>query len=205
MSDLQQIARSTAPIVLHDELAAFLGFTPHLSYTLEDAGKFAGHLCPTVATAFEMARRALLELWADETPERGHIKVDVASQPDSFANGPLAQVIGFVTGAAGVTGFKGIAGRFNRQNLLHFDANLTPFGSVTFTRTDTGAAVRISALGERIPGEPDMAPNMRAALSGDAEALRRFQAAWARRVKFVVEHPEQILDVQHLNPTGSRS
>ena len=205
MTDLESIAQSAAPIELHDDLADFLGFTPKLAYTLDDAGKFAGHLCPTVATAFEMARRALKELFGTATPQRGQVQVTVASQPDAFANGPLAQIIGYVTGAAGVTGFKGIAGRFNRQNLLHFDANATPFGSVTFTRVDTGASVRITAFGERIPGEPDMAPNMRAALAGDAAAAKRFQASWARRVKAVIDHPERILEVELLKSAGSNS
>jgi hypothetical protein len=205
MSTLEQIAREATPIELHDELSEFLGFSPVLRFTLEDAGKFAGHLCPTVATAFEMTRLALRELFPDTMPQRGHVSVTVASQPDAFANGPLAQVIGYITGAAGVTGFKGIAGRFNRQNLLHFDAALQPFGSVTFKRLDTGVAVRVLAFGERIAPEPEMPSAMRGALAGDSAQAARFQQAWARRVRDVVEHPDRILQVEHLSPAGSRT
>jgi len=205
MSTLEQIARGAKPIELHDELSEFLGFSPVLRYTLEDAGRFAGHLCPTVATAFEMTRLALRELYGEAMPERGHISVTVASQPDAFANGPLAQVIGYITGAAGVTGFKGIAGRFNRQNLLNFEAAQQPFGSVTFKRLDTGAAVRVLAFGERIAPEPEMPAAMRGALAGDATASVRFKEAWARRVHDVVENFGRILQVEHLSPAGSRT
>lgn len=205
MQTLEQIAREAKPIELHDELAEFLGFSPVLRYTLEDAGKFAGHLCPTVATAFEMTRLALRELYGSAMPQRGHVAVTVASQPDAFANGPLAQVIGFITGAAGVTGFKGIAGRFNRQNLLHFDAALQPFGSVTFKRLDTGAAVRALAFGERIAPEPEMPAAMRGALAGEAAAGVRFREAWARRVRDVVEHADRIIQIEKLAAVGSHA
>ncbi len=203
MSTLEQIAREAKPIELHDELAEFLGFSPVLRYTLEDAGKFAGHLCPTVATAFEMTRLALRELYGEAMPQRGQVVVTVASQPDAFANGPLAQVIGFITGAAGVTGFKGIAGRFNRQSLLHFDAAMQPFGSVTFKRLDTGAAVRVLAYGERIAPEPEMPSAMRGALAGDAAASATFKEAWARRVRDVVQRADKIIQVERLAATGS--
>jgi hypothetical protein len=205
MQALEQIAREARPIELRDELAEFLGFTPVLRYTLEDAGRFAGHLCPTVATAFEMTRLALRELYGNAMPQRGQISVTVASQPDAFANGPLAQVIGYITGAAGVTGFKGIGGRFNRQNLLNFDPAATPFGSVTFKRLDNGKAVRVTAFGERIAPEPEMPSAMRGALAGDGAQAARFQQAWARRVRDVVEHPDRILQIEHLSPAGSRA
>ncbi len=203
MSTLEQVAREAKPIELHDELAEFLGFSPVLRYTLEDAGKFAGHLCPTVATAFEMTRLALRELYGSAMPQRGQVAVTVASQPDAFANGPLGQVIGYITGAAGVTGFKGIAGRYNRQNLLHFDAALEPFGSVTFRRLDTGAAVRVLAFGERIAPEPEMPSAMRGALAGDAAAGATFKEAWARRVRDVVQRADKIIQVERLAQTGS--
>lgn len=205
MTDLVTLAKNAAPIELHDELSEFLGFSPVLRFTLEDAGKFAGHLCPTVATAFEMTRLALRELFPGQLPQRGHIAVTVASQPDAFANGPLAQVIGYITGAAPNTGFKGIAGRFNRQNLLHFDPAAQPFGSVTFKRIDTGSAVRVTAFAERMPGEPEMPTAMRGALAGDAAQAARFKATWARRVRFVIENPEKILEVTQLNPVGSKA
>jgi hypothetical protein len=204
MTDLETIAKRAGPIELHDELAEFLGFSPRLVYTLEDAGKFAGHLCPTVTIAFEMTRRALKELYGPELPQRGHVAVSVASAPDAFANGPLAQVIGYITGAAANTGFKGIAGRFNRQNLLTFDAAAQPFGSVTFKRLDTGQSVRVSAFPERIAAEPEISAAMRGALGGDGALAARFRAAWARRVADVVENADRILEVEQLNPVGSQ-
>lgn len=204
MTTLETIAREARPIELHDELAEFLGFSPVLRYTLEDAGKFAGHLCPTVATAFEMTRLALRELYQGTIPQRGRIAVTVASQPEAFANGPLGQVIGYITGAAPNTGFKGIAGRFNRQHLLSFDPAQKPFGSVTFKRLDNGDSVRVTAYAERIAPEPEMPAALRGALAGDESQALRFQKAWARRVADVIEHAERIIEVEHLVPAGSR-
>ncbi|MCC6572299.1 MAG: hypothetical protein IT462_00790 [Planctomycetes bacterium] len=196
-TELDKIANKAVPIVLHDELSEFLGFTAPgelLTFTLADAGKFAGHLCPTVAIAFEMTRRALLTLFGNATPERGKVRITVASAPDAFANGPLAQVIGYITGAAADTGFRGIGGRFARNNLLEFDPKGVPFGSVLFTRTDTGASTRVTAFSERLPIDRDMPAVMREALAGDTGALPRFQSSWARRVQAIVEHPQRVIE-----------
>jgi hypothetical protein len=109
----------------------------------------------------------------------------------------LAQTIGYIVGAATQTGFRGIAGRFSRQNLLVFDPSAQPFGSVTFTRLDNGDSVRVSAFSERLPAAPEMPLAMRQALAGDAKASAVFKAAWAKRVAAVIENPDLILETQH--------
>lgn len=197
MTDLDRAAATAAPITVKDPLAEFLGFKEGgtIQYTLEDAGRYAGHLCPTVATAFEMARAGLKALWPTGTPVRGGVRVTVHSAPDAFANGPLGRVIGYITGAGGVEGFRGLAGHWSRQNLLRFDATAAPFGAVTFERADNGARVVVEALADALPHEPDISANLKPALAGDAAAHARFQAAWTRRVKAVIEHADKVVRV----------
>jgi hypothetical protein len=96
-------------------------------------------------------------------------------------------VIGYITGAAGEDGFRGLSGRWSRQNLLRYDQQAEPFGSVLFERVDTGASVRLLATPEAVPAEgPNIGPLL-------AEALRatqphpEFQQAWARRVASVIQ------------------
>ncbi len=207
-TELATLASCVPPIWLHDELSEFLGFTAPgepLAFTLMDAGKFAGHLCPTVATAFEMTRRALKTLYPGEMPPRGKIRVTIAGSPGAFANGPLAQVIGYITGAAGQTGFRGIDGRFARNNLLEFDPRALPFGSVTFTRTDNSAAVRVLAFPERLPAEPEMPVALRKSLAGDAQALPGFRAAWARRFAAVRDQADRFIEHELLQPVPART
>lgn len=207
-TELATVASCVPPIWLHDELSEFLGFTAPgepLAFTLLDAGKFAGHLCPTVATAFEMTRRALTVLYPGEMPQRGKIRITIAGSPETFANGPLAQVIGYIIGAAAETGFRGIDGRFARNNLLEFDSRAMTFGSVTFARTDNSAAVRVIAFSERLPIEPEMPAVMRKSLAGDVQAFPGFRAAWARRVAAVREYADRFIEHELLQPSPSRT
>jgi hypothetical protein len=186
MTKLEQLALEAPPILMRDPLAEFLGFRADgvpVSYSLEDAGRYAGHLCPTVATAFEMTRYALQLLYLQSMPVRGEVRVTMASAPDQFANGPFARVIGFVTGAARDDGFRGIAGRWSRQNLLQFDPAARPFGSVLFERTDTGAKVRLAA---RPPEPTGVAPLVRSALASAPAPDLPFQAAWCHGVEAVL-------------------
>jgi len=197
MTKLEQLALETAPILLRDPLAEFLGLRGEgipISYTLEDAGRYAGHVCPTVATAFEMTREALKRLYGDALPVRGNMRVTIASAPDQFANGPLARVIGFITGAAREDGFRGIAGRWSRQNLLLFAPEQRPFGSVLFERLDSGASVRLQTIPEKPGSGPEIAPLLKAAMEAAPAASREFQQAWLARVRAVIEAgPRQFL------------
>lgn len=123
-------------------LAELLGFKEQGRYqiTLEDAGRYAGHLCPTVATAFELAREGLSRLYRDELPVRGDVSVKVHSAPDVFANGPVGRIVGYITGAAGADGFRGLAGRFARAGLLRYEPEAQPL-----VRSRCGGRIRARA------------------------------------------------------------
>ena len=119
----------------------------------------------------------------------------VASAPDAFANGPLGRVIGYITGAAGVDGFRGLSGHHVRQNLLTYDPAAEPFGSVEFTRTDTGRSVKVLALSEKLPRTPGISENLGPCLEGDQAAGKRFRTAWAERVELILERAPEFIEV----------
>ena len=108
---------------MHDRLAAFLGASDGgvIEYRYADAVKLAGHSCPTVAGAYLLTSRTLAALYPDQLPERGEIQVDFRDAQEEGVTGVIAAVIGLITGAAGIGGFKGIAGHFTRRNLLDFE------------------------------------------------------------------------------------
>ena len=114
---------AAAPVItVHDPLADFLGASTEgiLEYRYEDVVRLCGHSCPTVASAFLLARAALRKLYGDTLPTRGDIRVELAGQERDGVQGVIAAVLGCITGAAGAGGFRGLAGQFNRRDLLAF-------------------------------------------------------------------------------------
>lgn len=180
-------------IRLRDPLAAFLGAARDgvLEYGYADAVRLAGHSCPTVASAFLMARTALAALYWETLPERGGVRVELREPAQEGVTGVVANVLSLLTGATLDTGFKGIGGRFDRRNLLAYDAPLQ--GQVRFTRVDTGEAVTVRARLELVPSDPRVPPLLRQSLQGEAsehdEAL--FHALWQDRVRrLLLEHAD---------------
>ncbi len=173
-------------IVVRDPLADFLGAAADgvLEYRYADAVRLAGHSCPTVASAFLMLRTALVSLYGDALPVRGEIRVDLAEAHDAGVTGVIASIVTLITGATTDTGFRGLAGRFNRRNKLFFAQPLA-HGELRCTRLDSGAAVEVAADLSHVPGVPRMGELMRASLAGQASAAERkeFQALWQDRVR----------------------
>lgn len=178
------------PIVMRDPLAGFLGATEAgiVAYRYLDAVKLAGHSCPTVAGAWLMTLKALERLYG-ERPERGAIRVELRDDIAAGVTGVIANIAGLITGAAQEGGFKGIGGRFDRRNLLSFNAPTA--GEIRFTRVDTGASVEVRYHPERVPPRPDMIALISPVQSGDAtaEERRRFGLLWQDRVRrILIDH-----------------
>ena len=168
------------PIAMRDPLAEFLGAAQggRLDYTYADAVKLTGHSCPTVAGAYLATREALRGLYADETPERGAIRVELRERLDEGVAGVVASVATLITGAAAEGGFKGIAGRFERRGLLAFGAPIAKH--MRFTRLDTGASVEVDLV-----HTAPMTPELRAALGRallHEDEREAFGCAWQARV-----------------------
>jgi hypothetical protein len=188
-------------IRVRDPLAAFLGAAREgvLEYGYGDAVRLAGHSCPTVASAFLMARAALAALYPDALPERGGMRVELREAAQEGVTGVVANVLSLLTGATTDTGFKGIGGRFDRRDLLAYDTPLE--GQVRFSRIDTGDAVSVRARLERVPADPRMHALLQRSLRGtasvDDEAL--FQALWQARVRrLLLEHADDpdVIELQ---------
>lgn len=178
---------------LHDPLAEFLGAVDNgmIEYSYLDVVKLAGHSCPTVASAYWMTRRALGALYGSQTPERGAIRVDFRENSLNGVTGVIANVVSMLTGATQDMGFKGLAGQFDRRQLMFFDAAV-PL-EIRFTRTDTGDRVDVAANLQAVTGDPDTPTLMRRCLGGttSAEESRRFAALWQDRVRrILLEHQE---------------
>jgi len=175
-------------ITVFDPLAKFLGAAEGgiLEYRYIDAIKAAGHSCPTVASAWLMTLRALEALYPKDVPERGAIRVDFRHDSTSGVTGVIANIVSLVTGATHDTGFKGLAGRFDRRNLLFFNEQVPE--EIRFTRKDGGAAVDVTAHLERVPGEPHMGELMAACITGRADdaTQREFGRLWQARVRAIL-------------------
>ncbi len=144
-NDFPSYFKQYGEIKLKDKMLSFFQSTPNgvVSYTLEDAGKASGHICPAVSGAFLMTKagtNAIATYYAKDhsdrvtslDPEtgivyRGGVKITMSGKDDSgSAANAIGDVMSYITGAKGADGFKhGPDFPFaNRQNLLHYDENL---------------------------------------------------------------------------------
>lgn len=176
------------PLKLRDPLAQFLGAAEGgvIEYTYVDAVKLAGHSCPTVASAYWMTHQALATLYHDQPAERGGVRVEFRDDRRSGVTGVIANVVSMLTGAMDETGFKGLAGRFDRRNLLYFNAPV-PL-EIRYTRMDSGARVDAAGNLARVPADPRTPPLMQRSLDGSAATgeQQQFGALWQDRVRRIL-------------------
>ncbi|HZY16300.1 MAG TPA: hypothetical protein VFE74_06700 [Ramlibacter sp.] len=178
---------------MRDPLAAFLGAAREgvMEYGYTDAVRLAGHSCPTVASAWLMARAALAALYGDELPERGGVRVEMRDPPTEGVTGVIANVVALLTGVTVDTGFKGLGGHFDRRGLLAYEAPID--AQLRFTRVDTEASVTVSARLAKVPGDPRMGQLLPACVTGRATAEQQemFRSLWQERVrKLLLEHAD---------------
>jgi len=185
------------PIFLQDELAEFLGASEkgiiEISYL--DVVKMAGHSCAVVAGAYLMTQRALKELYGQEMPQRGHIKVELRRTPETDNAGVTGSVMGNLTGAAyQQLGFSGIQqGRFSRRNLLLFGVDMD--ADVRFTRLDTGKSVEVNYR----PAKVVMPKKILMSAIGQGatvESKATFHKRWQEMVKTIFDHADEVIEVQ---------
>lgn len=181
-------------IQLRDPLAEFLGASDGglLEYSYADAVRLAGHSCPTVASAYLMARAGLRALYGNTTAVRGAVSVTMNGPEAEGTTGVIAQVFTLITGAAADNGFHGIGGRFVRQGLLSYDGD-DPQSIASFRRNDSGDTVHLSLDLSSVPPASQMRHLMGRAMSADAtaEERREFGAVWQERVRrLLLEHAD---------------
>ena len=176
------------PIRLRDPLAellgAFEGGVMEIGYL--DAVRLAGHSCPTVAGAFLMADKGLKALYGERLPVRGEIRVEMQESVGQGVCGVIASVLTLITGATGESGFHGLAGQFDRRQLLSFGNN-NP-APVTLVRQDSGQRVALTYDPSFVPADPQMGLLMQKMLGGSAseQETRRFGSLWQGRVEAIL-------------------
>lgn len=184
---------AVAAIVVVDPLAEALGAAEGgvIEYRYIDAVKVAGHSCPTVAGAWLMTRAALARLYPGEMPRRGEIRVELRQALDEGVAGVIAGVAGLLTGAANEGGFKGLAGRFARRDLLRFGVPMR--GEIRFTRLDSARSVELSHRVDAVPGPAALSELLLDAVAPQAPiaARRAFADAWQAWVRsIVIDHAD---------------
>ena len=185
-------------IQMQDPLSNILGtfVNGNVTFSYLDVVKAAGHSCPTVAGAYLMTLKALQALYPNRLHVRGDIKVAFAEAQEEGAAGVIGSVVTQITGAAGSGGFKGLNGRFARQSLMEFNADIP--SSARFSRTDTGESVDLFYNPNAVPPKPEMQSLMPKVMAGQAneEELKRFGELWQERVKRILvdnaDNPEMI-------------
>lgn len=177
-----------APIKLFDPLSNFLGAFEEgkLEITYLDCVKLAGHSCPTVAGAYLMAAKGLDALYGDTLPQRSSVKIEMKENENVGVTGVTANIISFILGANGADGFKGIQGKFPRDNLLFYGASIR--SEVRLTRLDTMQGIDISYDPSLVKADEKMMPLMGKSLKGLAseEEKRIFQTLWQKRVEEIL-------------------
>jgi formylmethanofuran dehydrogenase subunit E len=196
--------KEVRPIKFKEPLAEILGVFKEdgatLEYTFVDAVKMAGHACPTVAGAYLSCQKALDALYLDDVPVRGEISVTVHGEPDEGVYGVIAQVFSFLTGAAPVTGFRGLGHKFKRKDLLQFIPDKIDSRAMCseFRRLDTGKAVLIKFYPWEVPFSAEKAKRLAELLekviweAAREEEKREFQELWMGKVKGMLLEEKEI-------------
>lgn len=176
------------PIVMRDPLAEVLGAAENgiIEYSYTDVVKLAGHACPTVAGAYLMVEKGLNALYPHDTPMRGGIKVFVKGKLGEGVVGVISNVASMITGATTIGGFHGLAGHFDRRDLLFFVADIQ--ADMVLERIDTGARVELSYDPSFVSTDERMGELLMRIASGSADAEDRelFGTLWQKRVRRIL-------------------
>jgi hypothetical protein len=193
-------------IRVRDPLAVFLGGSEDgiFEYSYLDTVKLAGHSCPTVAGTFLMVRAGLKALFGDELPERGAVRTFLPEAASVGVTGVMANVASLITGGRDRDGFHGIGGRFDRNGLLAFEADVA--GSMAFERVTDGKRVEVDYQPQIIPAAPEMKALLQLCIIGLADdgQQREFGRLWQDRVRrILVDHADDA-DLIQVRVGGSR-
>ncbi len=144
IEDLEKTAQELK-IRIHDPFAQFLKANATLhtfDLSLLDCYRFAGHACHAITGAFLSTAAAVKVLFPENnTCERGDVSIEFGSELDEKASGPRSNVVSYITGAWGPTGFPGLKGQFSRKNLVSYGHPGLAKNAVRFRRLSNGKSV----------------------------------------------------------------
>lgn len=182
------------PVRVREPLAETLGAVQPgtvIEYSFIDTVKMAGHACPTVAGAYIVCLKALEALYPGETPVRGEIGITVYGEPDEGVYGVMGQVFSFLTGAAPLSGFRGLGPKFRRKDLLTFSMEKPDPQAMCFQfkRLDTGRTALVRFYPQLVPSSPETAGRMRPLMdavvweAAAEEEKAEFHELWLEKVR----------------------
>ncbi len=185
-------------IKLQDDLASFLGAFEDglIEFSYLDVVKSAGHSCPTVLGAYLMTLKGLEALYKNEIPKRGEIIVEFKEAQNLAVAGVIGNVIMNITGATTTNGFKGLAGKYDRNHLMKFEQDING-ANVRFTRVDTLKSVDVFYDASSIKPHEDMNFLMQKSLQGNAKNEEKIEFAklWQKRVEDISNNINEVIKV----------
>ena len=188
-------------IKLQDDLASLLGAFQDgfIEYSYLDSVKSAGHSCPTVLGAYLMVLEGLKALHQNEVQKRGNILVEFKENQTTGVAGVIGSVMTNITGSTTTNGFKGLAGKYDRNHLMNFEKNIDG-ASVRFTRLDTQKSVDVFYDASIIKAHEDMNFLMQKFLQGNAttEEKKEFAKLWQKRVEDISNNINEVIKVNLL-------
>jgi hypothetical protein len=141
---LEQLA-SLRKIHIHEPFAEFLlaqSSMHSFEISLLDCYRMSGHACHAITGAFLATEVAINCLFNEsKVCERGDLRVEFGSNIDDRATGPRSNVISFITGAWGPTGFAGLKGNFKRRDLVSYGHSELAQSAIRFRRISSGKSV----------------------------------------------------------------
>lgn len=193
-----QFFNNIPTIKLQDDLACLLGAFEDgiIEFSYLDIVKSAGHSCPTVLGAYLMTYKGLKALYENEIPKRGSILVEFKENQTTGVAGVIGNVMTNITGATTTNGFKGLAGKYDRNHLMKFEKDIAG-ANVRFTRLDTQKSVDVIYNPSSILPHPDMNFLMQKCMQGSAssEEKKEFGKLWQNRVEDIANNLEIVVQI----------
>lgn len=183
--NFQRLAKQLT-IAVHDPFAKYLQASEeefNFDISLMDCYQFAGHACHSITGAFLSTQAAIEALYPDtKTCLRGDLKIEFGSELDERATGPRSNVISFITGSWGETGFPGLKGTlFSRKNLISYGHKDLQKNEIRFRRLSENSAVII-------------AYNSATALENYKEQLE-FPQSWRSEILHILNNKDRAYSV----------
>ena len=191
-------------IKLKDNLSDFLGTFEEgiVEFSYLDIVKSAGHSCPTVAGAYIMTLVGLKELYKNEIPIRGEVHISFKEDGISGVSGVISNVITQITGATHENGFKGLNGKFKRDNLISY--NDTIYSDIKFTRLDNNDSVELIYDTSSLNDNSLMSQLMQKLMQGKAtqEEKIKFGTLWQQKVETIFLNIDKVIKLKTLKITS---
>ena len=191
-------------ITLFEPLIDFFG-TPinkNVEFKLEDVFKVAGHACPTVLGAYLMTYYSLKALYGENLPVRGEIEISFQTSEDNSTTGVVGSVMGMITGAAGIGGFKGLAGNFSRNKKLVYQT--AQDHKIIFKRLDNGYSLAVDYSPAEIEFSKDISTLLDLCIKNEATVNQKAEMnfLWNERLQNIIDASlihDRIVKIKKLN------